>query len=331
MMETDSADISPDTPCFGASDDGGPMSPPARRDSDGEHILNEAARYDVLAELLRTGATLNRFSRIGRGMALAEISNRDTWSRYERPEHHTLSLYVEDGVGIRRVLGRRRIAGGHPGIFCLLPAEHDSEWIVDSSVRLMQLYIRNDEVARIAEEALDIDHRRIVIPDKTFFDDPELGMRMRNIFCGLDWSDPTQLVALGTEARDIIALMLRKHAGIDQGLTVSGGLSPKARRLVEDYVESNLDRPVTIDELAQVAGLSAFHFARMFRHETGISPHRFVTVRRIAHARKLLGETALPLSDVASACGFSSQAHFTTAFNRETGLTPRAYRMAVAS
>jgi AraC family transcriptional regulator len=97
---------------------------------------------------------------------------------------------------------------------------------------------------------------------------------------------------------------------------------------VAEYVEANLEASLTISELAEVAGLSEFHFARMFKATTGETPHAFVQRHRIGRACELLAATQLPLAEVALTCGFSSQSHFAEAFRKRTGVTPSAYRAA---
>lgn len=105
-----------------------------------------------------------------------------------------------------------------------------------------------------------------------------------------------------------------------------GGLSPAALRRVQVFVEANIERTIHIPELAARAGLSVHHFGRAFRTSTGVTPRAFIERRRIARARTLIGDTNLPLADIAAATGFATQSHLTTAFRRATGFTPAAYR-----
>jgi AraC family transcriptional regulator len=65
----------------------------------------------------------------------------------------------------------------------------------------------------------------------------------------------------------------------------------------------------------------------MFKEATGVPPHRYITLQRIDHAKRLLTETDLPLVDVAAAVGFQTQGHFTSVFRKHAGLTPRIFRL----
>lgn len=105
------------------------------------------------------------------------------------------------------------------------------------------------------------------------------------------------------------------------------GMSPQQLRRVLDCIESRIAEPLRIRHLAQEASMSPFHFSRLFKRATGHSPHQFVTRHRMEKAKKLLAASDLPIVAVASAVGYLTQAHFTSAFGRHVGLTPRAYRL----
>jgi AraC family transcriptional regulator len=97
-------------------------------------------------------------------------------------------------------------------------------------------------------------------------------------------------------------------------------------RRVLDYIDQNLEEEFTISDLARMAHLSAFHFARMFAHTMGTPPQRYVSQRRLESAKKMIGTGRLPLSEIAFRSGFSSQASFTRAFRRATNMTPGEFR-----
>jgi AraC family transcriptional regulator len=95
---------------------------------------------------------------------------------------------------------------------------------------------------------------------------------------------------------------------------------------VLEFIEARLADDISLDDLAAQACLSPFHFSRLFHHATGLSPHRYVTDRRIEAAKELLAADGASLAQVALATGFGSQANFTRAFRRTTGLTPGQHR-----
>ena len=94
-----------------------------------------------------------------------------------------------------------------------------------------------------------------------------------------------------------------------------------------DFIDSRLDEQLSLDDLAEHVQVSRAHFVRRFRAVTGVSPHRYLTMRRIEKAKQLLRDSTLPLGQVALAVGFSSQSHFTQVFHSETGSTPSQFRV----
>jgi len=105
-----------------------------------------------------------------------------------------------------------------------------------------------------------------------------------------------------------------------------GGLPESKLRRVTAHIESNLQRELPLAELASVANMSPYHFARLFKRATGVSPHRFVVRRRMDAAIVLLTESTSPISSIARAVGFRTASHFTTTVRRITGRTPSGYR-----
>lgn len=101
---------------------------------------------------------------------------------------------------------------------------------------------------------------------------------------------------------------------------------PRRTAAVRSYVTGHLAEPMTLAELAAVAGLSPWHFLRVFKAETGSTPMRFVARLRLEAAQHLLRTTARSVTDIAYACGFSSPGHLTAAFGRELHTTPTRYR-----
>jgi AraC family transcriptional regulator len=107
------------------------------------------------------------------------------------------------------------------------------------------------------------------------------------------------------------------------------GLDPRRLARVLDYIEANLEGDLTVAQLAAVACLSQFHFARAFRLAIGQSPHRYVSARRLERAKELLADAVRALIDIALTLKFSCHANFTRAFRQATGRTPTEYRRSV--
>jgi AraC family transcriptional regulator len=105
-----------------------------------------------------------------------------------------------------------------------------------------------------------------------------------------------------------------------------GALCKATLRRIEEYVEEHLSGEIRLSDLAAIADMEIDSFARRFRTATGMAPYAFVIERRIRRAEQLLADPDHELALIAARLGFSSQSHFTTAFKRERGMTPRTYR-----
>lgn len=105
-----------------------------------------------------------------------------------------------------------------------------------------------------------------------------------------------------------------------------GGLSAGQEKLVREFIEDRLGDEIRLDDLAGVARLSRFHFARAFKATLGEPPHRYVMKRRIEKAKDLLVRTPLPVNDIATATGFRSASQFNRAFKEFVGVTPSTCR-----
>ncbi|ANB03678.1 helix-turn-helix domain-containing protein [Ectothiorhodospira sp. BSL-9] len=126
----------------------------------------------------------------------------------------------------------------------------------------------------------------------------------------------------------IAALVVRVARLAEQARHIDthrGGLAPHLSARVIEYMQCHLDEHLTLQDLADVAGLSPWHFARAFRHSHGLPPHRYLTQLRIQHARTLLTDTSLPVTAVAAAAGYSV-AQLARHFRHVVGISPEAYR-----
>lgn len=97
---------------------------------------------------------------------------------------------------------------------------------------------------------------------------------------------------------------------------------------IEAHVDRRIGDEIRLTELADIAGLSLFHFARAFRHLTGEPPQAWLRRRRMEKAKALLRDTDLGLVEIALAVGYGSQSAFGVVFQRMTGKTPRQWRAA---
>jgi AraC family transcriptional regulator len=127
---------------------------------------------------------------------------------------------------------------------------------------------------------------------------------------------------------DAIALHLLRDATTTRKAEAAKchGLDAVALRVVRERIEASLCDGLSLEDLASEVGLSRYHFARAFKTSTGLSPHRYLTERRVDKAKELLRTTEMPMVDLALAVGFASQAHLCDWFRRLVGMSPREFR-----
>lgn len=105
-----------------------------------------------------------------------------------------------------------------------------------------------------------------------------------------------------------------------------GGLGGRQQRRLADYIEEHLAEELRLADLAALADLSPYHFARAFRQSFGVPPHRYHIGRRIERAKALLEAGNRSVTEVALAVGFAETSSFSAAFRKVTGIPPSRYR-----
>jgi AraC family transcriptional regulator len=105
------------------------------------------------------------------------------------------------------------------------------------------------------------------------------------------------------------------------------GALPKWRiRRLEEFLAANIEKRISLDDMAAAVGLSKMHFAAQFRVATGFRPREYLLFKRIERAKAMMTASSMPLVEVAFAVGFNAQAHFSTVFKRFTGKSPAQWK-----
>lgn len=212
------------------------------------------------------------------------------------------------------------------GLISMLPFE-GARWHFEQPVTFVQFYLPFPLLKTVCDALFG---RQLVHDDlKMSADvlDTRLNGALQAIQDAAFWTEPTNLL-LDSWALILSETLLRRLSkyGEREARVSHGKIAGRSIARVVDYIEAGIDEDLRLASLADVAAMSVYHFARSFRETVGISPHAYVLSRRITRARALLGRTQNAIANVALACGFSSQAHFTTAFHQGLGVTPGRYR-----
>ena len=270
-------------------------------------------------------ARLEHSAELGDGMAAALWTNHHDARDYQAPTHHTLSCYISGGTGTFR--REQPGATGAPGKLCVLPADHQSAWVINGAIRLAHVYVSQEQFALGCVTLLDREPRELQLREITFFDDEQQTRRFHQLI-NLNWNEPGERLLTSSLACELLDHALLNQVGLRSGLQLKGGLAAYQRRQLVDMIEQQLAEPLNIGQLAAHCALSPYHFARMFRQSFGLAPHQYLLARRLARARDLLRNSALGLGDIALACGFASASHFANRFKQTVGATPGEYRAA---
>lgn len=132
-----------------------------------------------------------------------------------------------------------------------------------------------------------------------------------------------------TAAQWLAAHLLAYHSpwrGLEEDGRRPGVITHARLAAVIEHMSDHLGEPLTLQELADVAAVSKFHFARLFRSQTGVTPYAYLSRLRLENARRLLATTDEQISQIATRCGFRSASAFTARFAREFGEPPTATR-----
>ncbi|MDR7298668.1 AraC family transcriptional regulator [Pelomonas aquatica] len=285
--------------------------------------------FDVLG---RSNARRERELALADGLRLVQWRNHGGRMDYQRPGHHTLSVYLQGGHATHLVETPGET--GRPGCHCILPAEHESRWNVAGPLRFVHLYLSDAAWADRVVRLLDAEPRAVTLAQRIFGADAALAAWAEGV-AARDWRDPAERLridALSHAALDHLVLQAARPRQRQRAERAAGGLSSSARRRVLAFVDAHLDgAELSLPRLAAEAHLSEFHFARMFRVSMGCTVHDWVAARRLDRARALLRQTALPLADIAAACGYAGASHLSRHVKAGTGATPGQLRRALAA
>jgi AraC family transcriptional regulator len=123
-----------------------------------------------------------------------------------------------------------------------------------------------------------------------------------------------------------IALIQKYSRDVAISPQAKGGISRVRLQRVLDYIAANGHLDIKLDDLADVADMSRFHFARLFRLALGITPHRYLMDQRLQQAKALLRLDTRSVSEVAVETGFANAGHFARAFRRHVGVSPTEWK-----
>jgi AraC family transcriptional regulator len=305
-------------------------------DSPGSNLLFGRQNADQLASWAG-GSVESSTSASGASLIYAQVF------RHPRPSHFVCAGYSDPTIALTlepagtiywrsgsEVLQERSLPAG---VVSIAPAKkQETEWRI-SPVSFLHVVIADELVAKVAEQmGRSVQGRYRLERALGRAGSPQLNHLLALVH--IEATHPAESGALYMDslAQALAFQLLREFSEI-QGrpeLSFRGGMARARLRRVLDYIEANLGVDVRLAELASTADLSTQHFSTLFKQSTGLAPHKYLTARRIERAKHLLTHTTISLTDIAAACGFSDQSHFTNVFRHVVKCTPRRWREATS-
>lgn len=231
--------------------------------------------------------------------------------------------------------GKRRFEGEVlPSQSAIIPA--GSSWVCQAensdSLDLLLLYLRPLFVRSAAAE-LKCSHTEIGLTPQIGFKDKNLCHVAMSLLHELNEANVGGRLYADSLAPGLAIQLVRRYSSLREVQVGHGGMAPHKLRqaisLIDHHLSDEEEGRVALRSVARSVRMSYFHFSRAFKQSMGMTATNYIAERRIERAKKMLEETELPISEIALRSGFSSQSHFTTAFRRLAGATPKAFRAAL--
>ena len=266
-----------------------------------------------------------------------EYDTRQPASDFVHPPLECLMLVLTGEIFPERTDHRcddaRYNGNGLPHAMNLLPPGVESRWrwrntgdLTDSTHYQLSPAL----VAKVAEEAFDLDPARVHFPVR-YYDQscPEVIDTLTALRRELITGGPGGRLCAESLANVLIVQLIRQMSNrqvANGGIRGSDGrLARHVLRAVEEYIHAHLHQNIALADLAAVAHLSEFHFARLFKKSTGLPPHQFVIYQRVERAKRLIAAGRLSLAQIAIDVGFSDQSQLNRHFKRLVGVTPKRF------
>lgn len=233
------------------------------------------------------------------------------------------------------VPGKRRFEGEIcSGEVAIIPA--GSAWTCrteEAELPAMLLLYLRPLFVRSAVREVNFGHSEIGLTPQIGFRDKHICHIAMSLLHELNEANVVGRLYADSLATGLAIQLVRRYSSLRDVHIGHGGMAPhklrKAIAMIDHHLLDEEEGRIALRVVAQDVHMSYFHFSRAFKQSMGMTATNYIAERRIERAKKMLEETELPISEIALRSGFSSQSHFTTAFRRLAGATPKAFRAAL--
>ncbi|MDQ0504184.1 helix-turn-helix domain-containing protein [Xanthobacter agilis] len=208
------------------------------------------------------------------------------------------------------------------------PAPYEMRWQADGDqpFQVMHLYVSIALFEKVAREMLGKASGNVTLKDISGGRDTTISHILSLLRGELVAENGGSALFVEGLAQSLAVHLVRHYGVADTAARAQTALSGSKLRRAIAFMAARLDQPFDLNSLAHEVGMSAFHFSRLFKKSTGVSPSRYFIRQRVAKAQQLLQETDASIIEIGMTVGYSSPSHFAQIFRRETGLSPTDYR-----
>jgi AraC family transcriptional regulator len=212
--------------------------------------------------------------------------------------------------------------GGGELIVCNRGIDEFVRW--ESEIQILKVDLPDAAFRAITEEA---GAEAIEIRSSTKFEDKRVAALISALQAEEEGGGLSGRLYMDSIAQAIASVLVQLRGNLRRNLPLYHcGLTPTQLSRVKELIYGRIDREVSLQEMANTAGLSTSYFNQMFRKSTGQAAHQFVLNARVEHAKELLRSPRLRVIDVAISCGFQTSQHFARVFRSVCAVTPTEYR-----
>lgn len=240
--------------------------------------------------------------------------------------HHLLCLLLSDGnqQKITRIGEQESEQSQTKGEFWICPANTSGLWAWNSTDRSLMFVIDPLLLSRTAAEVGGVDVNPVELLSVIGARDLQIEAIACLFEAELERGGMGEQLYTESLMQVLLVHLLRQYCAFQPKIRHStGGLPPHQLQLVLDYIHSYLDRPLQLAELAEVVGMSQYHFCRLFKQSMGIAPYQYVLQQRMQRAKELLLQGRYTIAEVALLVGCADQSRFARHFKKHFGIAPR--------
>jgi AraC family transcriptional regulator len=240
--------------------------------------------------------------------------------------YHTICLNVGKPVRLEQAVDeQKKIIDSVAGDLAIYPAYLSQKFCWNKEAEFFNLFLEPSFLMQVGYEVFGSDRLELIPYLATLFDPliQQISFALKTSL-EIDGQN-SNLYADALASALVVHLLSRYSTNSRQIKTIKGGFTQQQWKQIFEFINENLDRNISLSELAAVVQLSPYHFAHLFKKSTNISPHQYLIRCRIERAKQLILMGNLSLAAIAQIVGFASQGHFTSHFKRLLGVTPKVF------